>query len=84
MDVGKTTLARQLLARHEGGGTIFDLERPEEELLARCDPILRQLLGAYRDIDTVPWALSDWAERHGVKPERVPWNVSAPPEGQSP
>lgn len=51
------------------------LEVPDEGLLARADPVARQLLGGYRDIDTPPWALQDWARRHGVAPEPVPWTV---------
>ncbi len=51
------------------------LEVPDERLLARADPITRQLLGGYRDVDTQPWALQQWAKRHGVHPEPVPWTV---------
>jgi ectoine hydroxylase-related dioxygenase (phytanoyl-CoA dioxygenase family) len=32
-----------------------------------------QLLGGYRDIDTIPWALERWAKRHNVAPTPVPW-----------
>jgi hypothetical protein len=32
-------------------------------------------LGAYRDIDTVPWALREWMRRHKVEPAPVPWTV---------
>lgn len=51
------------------------LDAPDERLLMQCDPVTRQLLGGYRDIDTPPWALQQWAERHGVLPEAVPWTV---------
>lgn len=51
------------------------LDTPDEELLAKADPITRQLLGGYRDIDTLPWALQRWAKKHGVAPVPVPWTV---------
>ena len=51
------------------------LETPDEALLQKADPIERQLLGGYRDVDTVPWALQRWAKTHGVEPETVPWTV---------
>jgi ectoine hydroxylase-related dioxygenase (phytanoyl-CoA dioxygenase family) len=51
------------------------LDTPDEQLLAKADPITRQLLGGYRDVDTVPWALQDWARSNGVEPEPVPWTV---------
>jgi Phytanoyl-CoA dioxygenase (PhyH) len=51
------------------------LEVPDERLLERVDPITRQLLGGYRDVDTPPWALQGWSRRHGVAPEPVPWTV---------
>ncbi len=51
------------------------LETPDETLLQKADPITRQLLGGYRDVDTVPWALQRWAKTHGVEPEPVPWTV---------
>jgi ectoine hydroxylase len=53
------------------------LENPDEQLLRQTDPITRQLLGGYRDVDTPPWALQQWAKRHGVHPEVVPWTVEA-------
>jgi ectoine hydroxylase-related dioxygenase (phytanoyl-CoA dioxygenase family) len=53
------------------------LDVPDERNIARGDPVTRQLLGAYRDIDTPPWALQRWAQRHGVHPEPVPWTVEA-------
>lgn len=51
------------------------LETPEPKLLAKSDPVQRQLLGFYRDIDTVPWALQSWAKKGGVLPADVPWTV---------
>ena len=51
------------------------LDPPDETLLKKSDPITRQLLGGYRDIDTKAWALEDWARKHGVMPERVPWHI---------
>ena len=53
------------------------LEIPDERQLLRADPVTRQLLGGYRDIDTPPWGLNRWAKRHGVMPETVPWTVEA-------
>ena len=51
------------------------LETPDATLLQKVDPITRQMLGGYRDVDTVPWALQRWAKTHGVEPEPVPWTV---------
>jgi len=51
------------------------LEVPDGRHLEKADPVTRQLLGGYRDVDTPPWALQRWAERHGVRPEPVPWTV---------
>jgi ectoine hydroxylase-related dioxygenase (phytanoyl-CoA dioxygenase family) len=51
------------------------LEGPDKRMLETADPISRQLLGGYRDVDTPPWALQRWAKRHGVLPEAVPWTV---------
>jgi hypothetical protein len=51
------------------------LEAPDARQLGQADPITRQLLGAYRDIDTQPWALKQWAKRQGVLPDAVPWTV---------
>ena len=51
------------------------LEAPDDQLLLTVDPITRQLLGGYRDVDTPPWALERWARRHGVSRETVPWTV---------
>jgi ectoine hydroxylase-related dioxygenase (phytanoyl-CoA dioxygenase family) len=53
------------------------LDNPDEQLLRQTEPISRQLLGGYRDVDTPPWALRQWAKRHGVLPEEVPWTVEA-------
>lgn len=51
------------------------LENPDKRLLEKSGPIARQLLGAYRDIDTAPWALQEWMRRHKVEPNPVPWTV---------
>jgi ectoine hydroxylase-related dioxygenase (phytanoyl-CoA dioxygenase family) len=51
------------------------LEIPDKGHLAKADPVARQLLGEYRDVDTQPWALQRWAKRHGVLRETVPWTV---------
>ena len=51
------------------------LEISDKQYLAKADPITRQLLGEYRDVDTQPWALQGWAKRHGVLPEPVPWTI---------
>jgi ectoine hydroxylase-related dioxygenase (phytanoyl-CoA dioxygenase family) len=51
------------------------LEIPDKGLLAKSDPVARQLLGEYRDVDTQPWALQRWARKHGVLPQTVPWTV---------
>lgn len=51
------------------------LDVPDQSLLNKADPINRQLLGGYRDVDTAPWALQRWAERHGVAPAPVPWTI---------
>lgn len=53
------------------------LEIPDERRLMGTDPVTRQLLGGYRDIDTPPWGLQRWAKRHGVLPANVPWTVEA-------
>ena len=53
------------------------LEIPGARLLTQADPVTRQLIGGYRDIDTPPWALQRWARRHGVMPETVPWTTDA-------
>jgi ectoine hydroxylase-related dioxygenase (phytanoyl-CoA dioxygenase family) len=51
------------------------LEVPDKEQLQNSDPVTYQLLGGYRDIDTLPWALQRWAKRHQVCQETVPWTV---------
>lgn len=51
------------------------LENPDEQQLLNVDPITRQLLGGYRDVDTPAWALERWAKRHGVVRENVPWII---------
>ncbi len=51
------------------------LDAPDKQHLAKADTITRQLLGGYLDVDTQPWALQRWAERHGVKYEPVPWTI---------
>jgi len=51
------------------------LENPDEQQLLATDPITRQLLGGYRDVDTVPWAIERWAKRNGLTRETVPWTV---------
>lgn len=51
------------------------LDVPNEHLISKADPVARQLLGGYRDIDTRPWALEEWAKQHGILPEVVPWMV---------
>jgi ectoine hydroxylase len=51
------------------------LEKFDPAVLEKADPITRQLLGGYRDVDTPPWALQRWAERNKVSPKAVPWTV---------
>jgi ectoine hydroxylase-related dioxygenase (phytanoyl-CoA dioxygenase family) len=51
------------------------LDPPDEQLLAKTEPITRQFLGGYRDVDTPPWAIHDWAKSHGVEPAPIPWTV---------
>lgn len=51
------------------------LDVPDKELIESADPVTRQLLGGYRDVDTPPWALQEWANRHQVSPEPVPWTI---------
>jgi ectoine hydroxylase len=51
------------------------LDPPSQRLLEPADAITRQLLGGYRDVDTPPWAMKRWAQRHGVLPAPVPWTV---------
>lgn len=51
------------------------LEVPDKRYLDNADPVVRQLLGGYRDVDTAPWALQGWARRHGVRSDSFPWTV---------
>jgi hypothetical protein len=51
------------------------LENPDPGTLAGVYPIMRQLLGGYRDVDAPPWALQEWTERHAVPRANVPWTV---------
>ncbi|HEX5890808.1 MAG TPA: phytanoyl-CoA dioxygenase family protein [Pyrinomonadaceae bacterium] len=53
------------------------LETSEEPDLVQTDPITRQLLGGYRDVDTPPWALERWARKHGLPREPVRWTTEA-------
>ena len=51
------------------------LEVPDKRYLDKADPIVHQLLGGYRDVDTPPWALQRWAKRHNAGLPSVPWTV---------
>jgi ectoine hydroxylase-related dioxygenase (phytanoyl-CoA dioxygenase family) len=51
------------------------LEVPDEQQLLNVDPITRQLLGGYRDVDTPPWALERWAKQHRIVRDSVPWTI---------
>ena len=51
------------------------LENPDEQQLLATDPVTRQLLGGYRDVDTLPWALDRWAKHHGLTRDTVPWTM---------
>ena len=53
------------------------LENPDEQHLLNVDPVMRQLLGGYRDVDAPAWALDRWARRHGVVRENIPWTIEA-------
>lgn len=53
------------------------LESPDEQQLLQADPITRQLLGGYRDVDTPPWALERWAKKHGLPRKSVSWTTEA-------
>ena len=53
------------------------LESPDEQQLLQADPITRQLLGGYRDVDTPPWALERWAKKHGLARKSVSWTTEA-------
>ena len=53
-----------------------NLDPPDEQVIERVgDDIDKQLLGAYRDVDTAPRALLDWAENCGVSREPASWVV---------
>lgn len=51
------------------------LDVPDKRYLDKANTIVHQLLGGYRDVDTPPWALQRWANRHRVHSESVPWTV---------
>lgn len=53
------------------------LETLDASYFKQTHPITRQLLGGYRDIDTPPWALQQFAKQHGVHPQEIPWTVDA-------
>ena len=55
------------------------LENPSRQHLEKSDPVMYQLLGGYRDVDTPAWALQSWAKRHNVLPKPVPWEIEAAP-----
>jgi len=55
------------------------LETPSRQHLEKSDPVMYQLLGGYRDVDTPAWALQSWARRHNVSPKPIPWEVEAAP-----
>jgi len=55
------------------------LETPSRQHLEKSDPVMYQLLGGYRDVDTPAWALQSWAKRHNVSPKPIPWEVEAAP-----
>ena len=51
------------------------LDVPDQRYLDKAGPIVHQLMGGYRDVDTPPWALQRWARQHSACPETVPWTV---------
>jgi hypothetical protein len=51
------------------------LDVPDQRYLDKAGPIVHQLMGGYRDVDTPPWALQRWARQHNACPETVPWTV---------
>lgn len=51
------------------------METLDRTMLEGVSPVMRQLLGGYRDVDTVPWALQQWARKNGVLPKPIPWEV---------
>ena len=53
-----------------------NLDPPDERVIERVGSTIdKQLLGAYRDVDTPPQTLTDWAEHHGINPARISWVV---------
>ena len=53
-----------------------NLDPPDERVIERVEnEIDKQLLGAYRNVDTPPQAITDWAEHHGVNPAQITWVV---------
>lgn len=59
------------------------LDPPSKKLLAKSDPVTRQLLGGYPDIDTRAWVLEDWARKHEVMPQPVPWFIKVESENEN-
>jgi hypothetical protein len=59
------------------------LDPPSKTLLAKSDPVTRQLMGGYPDIDTRAWALEDWARKHNVLPTPVPWFVKVESQNEA-
>ncbi len=54
----------------------INLDPPDERVIARADnEIDKQLLGAYKNVDTPPQGLRDWATRYGVNPDPPTWVV---------
>lgn len=51
------------------------LDPPNPARLAAADPTRRQLLGGCPDIDVRPWALEEWARKHGVLPPPFTWTT---------
>ncbi|MEM7428897.1 MAG: phytanoyl-CoA dioxygenase family protein [Pseudomonadota bacterium] len=55
----------------------YNLDVPDDAVLAKADPITHQLLGGYRSVETVPRAMLDWAAEHKICTDRIPWVVDA-------
>lgn len=53
------------------------IEASDKQDWDQTDPITRQLLGGYRDVDTPPWALERWARKHGVQRQRPSWTTES-------
>ena len=52
------------------------LDPPDQQLLQRTsDDIEFQLLGGYKNVDTIPQALIEWAQLHKVNPDPVSWTT---------